>query len=398
MNSLVMVHPNPVRIDGDMLTVDRKFHSGMLAYAEKIKAPLVTIHPQANGAAVLDPVTVPLGDLPYDIRTTQFRRDWQPTAEAVDAIRREVERARLVYTYGHGMGVPPIARDRGVPYVLTVEYDLKTEITATAMQVKNPLRRAVRAARTVWHYNAVTLPAMRGAHSLHCSGFPIFDVARREGLKSLLYLDSRMSADMMMSHDGVYRRLSKHRGYALKLLYSGRYEPLEGALDAVQVAASCLKQGIDVEMHCYGRGSLAPQMRQIASRYGGSRIVIHDAVPYHELVQIARGFDVFVCCRVQSDPSCTYLESMGAGLPIVGYANRMWERLREDSGAGFCSPMGKPHLVAKDIGRLAHHAVLAAKSVAALEYARSHSHEIEHGKRIEALNQALEEVATCARV
>jgi len=56
--------------------------------------------------------------------------------------------------------------------------------------------------------------------------------------------------------------------------------------------------------------------------------------------------------------------------------------------------MGKPHLVAKDIGRLAHHAVLAAKSVAALEYARSHSHEIEHGKRIEALNQALEEVAT----
>jgi glycosyltransferase involved in cell wall biosynthesis len=235
---------------------------------------------------------------------------------------------------------------------------------------------------------------MRGAHSLHCSGFPIFDVARREGLKSLLYLDSRMSADMMMSHDGVYRRLSKHRGYALKLLYSGRYEPLEGALDAVQVAASCLKQGIDVEMHCYGRGSLAPQMRQIASRYGGSRIVIHDAVPYHELVQIARGFDVFVCCRVQSDPSCTYLESMGAGLPIVGYANRMWERLREDSGAGFCSPMGKPHLVAKDIGRLAHHAVLAAKSVAALEYARSHSHEIEHGKRIEALNQALEEVAT----
>jgi hypothetical protein len=102
---------------------------------------------------------------------------------------------------------------------------------------------------------------------------------------------------------------------------------------------------------------------------------------------------VFVCCHVQNDPSCTYLESFGAGLPIVGYANRMWERLCDASGAGLCSPIGKPHLVAADVRRLTNRADLATKSVQALDFARAHSYETEHGKRIEALNEVLAEGA-----
>lgn len=387
---LVMVHANHARIDGGALTVDRKFHVGMLDYAEKIKAPLVTLNPQApRDAVIMDPIVINFAELPYRIVTVPYGNNWQPLPTSAPLLRDEISRARLVYGgYGDGMGAPAIARACGVPYILILEYDLKTQITATAMQVKGKLRQAVRAARTVWSYYTSGLHDMRRAHSVHCNGYPIYDAMTRENLDAVLYLDSRMSSDTILSHKELEARLTERRGQALRLLYSGRYEPMKGALDAVKVGLECLALGIEIEMHCYGQGSLAAEMRKLASQ-SRSRIVIHDAVPYPELVKIAGTFDVFVCCHVQNDPSCTYLESFGAGLPIVGYGNRMWERLQQESGAGYCSPIGRPKQVAERV-RLLAQGTLADKSVRALEFARAHSYELEHGKRIDALNIALE--------
>jgi colanic acid/amylovoran biosynthesis glycosyltransferase len=130
-----------------------------------------------------------------------------------------------------------------------------------------------------------------------------------------------------------------------QLLYSGRYEPMKGAHDAVLVAVECLRRGLNVEMHCYGQGNLRDAMERTAT--GWNRIHIHDPIPYPELVQLSQSFDLFVCCHVQGDPCCTCLESFGTGLPIVGYANRMWRRLCATSlcagepdvgkGGGFCT-------------------------------------------------------------
>jgi colanic acid/amylovoran biosynthesis glycosyltransferase len=245
--------------------------------------------------------------------------------------------------------------------------------------------------RATWSYYKAGLPEMRSAHSVHCNAYPVYDVAMSENLNALLCLDSRMSSDMIMLHEELSARLAERRDNALRLLYSGRYEAVKGAVDAVKVGLECLAMGIEIEMHCYGQGSLAAEMRELAKR-SSSRIVIHEAVPYPDLVKIARTFDVFVCCHVQNDPSCTtYLESFGAGLPIVGCANRMWERLCDASGAGLCSPIGKPHLVAADVLRLTDRATLIGKSVQALDFDRAHSYETEHGKRIEALNDVLAE-------
>ena len=109
---------------------------------------------------------------------------------------------------------------------------------------------------------------------------------------------------------------------------------MKGAADVVRTGLECLKRGIDIELHCYGEGSLSNEMCRLATPAPGT-ITIHDAVPYPELVEISRTFDAFVCCHVQNDPSCTYLEALGAGLPIIGYANRMWSRLQKASGAGY---------------------------------------------------------------
>ena len=232
---------------------------------------------------------------------------------------------------------------------------------------------------------------MRGAHSLHCNGYPIYDATRRYNGNSLLYLDSRMSLDMIIPRQDLGARLAARAGRPLRLLYSGRYERMKGATDAVEVALECLRRGVDIEMHFYGQGSLREDMDRIAAQAPRpGRIHIHDAIPYPELVRISRTFDLFVCCHIQNDPSCTYLESFGGGLPIVGYGNRMWRRLSERSGAGLASPLGRPALVADDVQRLAGDSQLLSKlSERAVAFALEHHYENEFGKRIRALSAAI---------
>src|SRR6185312_8722995 len=162
----------------------------------------------------------------------------------------------------------------------------------------------------------------------------------------LFYLDSRLSEDRLIPPEQLASRLGSRTGRPLRLLYSGRYERMKGADDAVKVALECLRRGLDVEMHCYGQGNLRADMEALAATAARpGRIRINGSVPYPELVKIAQTCDIFVCCHIQSDPSCTYLESLGAGLPIVGYDNGMWRRLCGESGAGYSSPLGNPGAV-----------------------------------------------------
>jgi colanic acid/amylovoran biosynthesis glycosyltransferase len=97
-----------------------------------------------------------------------------------------------------------------------------------------------------------------------------------------------------------------------------------------------------------------------------------------------------VCCHIQNDPSCTYLESMGAGLPIVGYDNRMWKGVLKASSAGYASPMHRPGQVADGVAALSNPAQLRNLSVKALSFAKSHTFEREYQKRVDAINSAVE--------
>jgi hypothetical protein len=58
------------------------------------------------------------------------------------------------------------------------------------------------------------------------------------------------------------------------------------------------------------------------------------------------------CCHVQADPSCNYLESFGAGLPVLGCSNRMWRGLAKASGAGCSAPIGRPEKLADAVASL----------------------------------------------
>jgi len=385
---IAMVHNNPASLNNGMLTVDRKFHVGMERYAASINAPLLALNPRLqDGQQIMDAVTIPVAKLPYKIETL-LTDHMQCVVPADIARQRElIKSSRLVY--GGGMNCARVARQCGVPYIMILEYDLATQMTVTASEAPGLARGIRRRLHCALKYFGEIVPDMRHAHSLHCNGYPVYEAAKPHNRNRLLYLDSRMSADMLISEAELRERLARRTARPLRLLYSGRYEALKGALDAVKVARECLKLGMDVEMHCYGQGRLKAAMRELAAGYP---ITIHDAIAYPDLVQISRTFDVFVCCHIQGDPSCTYLESFGAGLPIAGYANRMWRGLCAESKAGFGSSIGSPGKVALSIQSMMKPGLLETLSLRALDFAKRHRFEIEFQKRVSAINAAADDI------
>ena len=336
-----------------------------------------------DGHKIMDAVEIPVARLPYRIVTLKTDANQRILPEEIPRLRELLKSSRLLY--GTGMGSAAIARECGVPYIMILEYDLATQMIATAGDANSLVSGWVRRARCAVSYFRDMVPTMRHAHSLHCNGYPVHAASKSYNKNRLLYLDSRMSGDMLMGNDELAARLAARSGRPLRLLYSGRYEAMKGASDAVKVGLACLKRGLNIEMHCYGQGNLKDEMRRLAS---GTPITVHDAVPYPELVKISRTFDIFVCCHIQSDPSCTYLESFGAGLPIAGYGNRMWTGLCEASNAGYCSSLGAPQKVAASIESMLAPGILETLSWRALEFARGHRFELEFQKRVESINTA----------
>jgi colanic acid/amylovoran biosynthesis glycosyltransferase len=385
MKPIIMIHANDAIITDGVLHVDRKFHTGMCRFVDKIKAPLISVHPRSNGRAIMDGIRIPIIELPYGVQTMEVDKHRMPTGFDKLTMARLIRGSSLVY--GDGLGAPSMAKQSKVPYILLLEYDLPTRLIQGALDAHGLLRKGVRMARIALRYFLQTRSAMSGAHSIHCNGYPVYEIAKGYNDRCLLYLDSRISTETVISAQDLESRLA--RKGPLRLLYSGRYERLKGADAAVEVAVECLRRGLDVEMDCYGQGSLKQRMLEIAGAHAGYRIRIHDAIPSTELAQVARTCDLFVCCHVQSDPSCTYLESMGAGLPIFGYANRMWKDLCEASGAGVVAPANSPQILANIIERST--ADLARMSRCAQKFSLAHAFDIEHDKRIHALNEALED-------
>lgn len=385
---LTMLHQNHAALAGDVLRIDRKFLAGMAAYANAIAVPITTVHAEAApGAVIMDEVSVPLSDLPYQVMLLKTNGNGTPLPPDRERLRQRIAASTLVY--GGEFGSPALCRDFGKPQIFVLENGLRAQIVISASEVRSPLRKLARTIRRSLAYMK-DIPNLARATKLHCNGFPIYYETQLYNKNRLLYFDSRMSRDQVISEGDLQRRLGANGGRPLKLFYSGRFEPIKGSIDAVRVGIECIRSGIDIEMHFFGQGSLKDAMARLATESGNGQIFIHDSVPYPELVRRSRDFDIFVCCHVQDDPSCTYLEAFGSGLPIVGYRNSMWRHLQRHSSVGYTARIGDYRLLAAQIGQYAkQRELLQQHSNAARRFALTHCFEAEFKKRTDDINAVL---------
>ncbi|MFM2275972.1 MAG: hypothetical protein RL211_1844 [Pseudomonadota bacterium] len=384
---LTMIHHNPLRIDGGVLSVDRKFLTGMQRYAQSLDTPIMAINPaMTSGGANMDMVDVACKNLGFQVLTVNPNNPLENEVR----LREQIARSSLVYGSPY-LGWTDMAKSLGVPYILTLEYDLKTQVITSGLTTNNRLKSYVRSLRAAKRYLTHDIPVMRRAALLHCNGYPIYEEARLFNSNRLLYLDSRISADMVVAAEQLEDRLQQLGSRPLRLLFTGRYEPMKGADQSLRVALECLRRGLNIEMHCYGQGSLRDTMVQLAQQSPhADRVHVHEPLTYPELSKLVPEFDVFVCCHVQNDPSCTYLETFGAGVPIVGYANRMWRHLCAASRGGRVTPIGRIDALVDEIAYLqSNPQVLKDLSRQAREFALAHTFENEFSLRINSIKEVM---------
>lgn len=389
----MMIHPtySPCLVENGILRVDRKFHVGTCLYSERLQTEIVVIAPTLGPEdQQMDFVSVPVEDLPYRVETVRCDGNYQLESGESARIEKLVERATLVY--GMGFETQHYARRFGKPYIPVVEYNLRTQIEVARLPVTGMLRRAIRTAKTLFRFVG-EIRDLRGAQSIHCNGYPIYEQTRRFHPNRLLYLDSRMSEEMVIESSRLEARLATlAAGRKPRILYSGRYEAMKGALDVVEVGLELFHRQVSFELDLFGKGAQLSEMRSRIERAGAQETIrVHDAIAYPDLVERSHDSDLFICCHVQDDPSCTYLEVSGSGLPIAGYDNRMWRSFASAAGNGVVTPIGKPQLLAASIASLlADLPRLENYARKGRAFALDHCFEKEFDRRIDAIREILQ--------
>ena len=374
------------RLPGGKLRITRKFIEGVEQFRQFWPGFVnVLLEEASNPGDHLDSIDVHPDGLPFCLKLIQFN----------DLAEEAVFRAATLVLGSAGWrqnSVPRWCRDFGIQCVMTTEYSLKTRQQMVHVSVSNPVRRFK---RHWWEclQERQQVQAIRMAQGVQCNGTPTFEAYQHLNPKPMLFFDSRVSSRDLIARDQLNQRLSEClRGERLRLVFSGRLIAIKGADHLVKVADYLRQWGVNFDFTICGDGNFFDDLASaIQSRGLTSRVHLVGSLDFHlELLPLFRqSADLFVCCHRQGDPSCTYLETMSCGVPIVGYNNEAFAGLVKISGSGWLTPMNQPLTLARQIADLeAHRGQIVRHANQALAFASRHTFEDTFRRRVEHL-QAL---------
>ncbi len=283
----------------------------------------------------------------------------------------------------------------GVPCIYVSEYSLKTRKQIVNVSTNNPL---VRLRRIIWTYRQEMKQrqAIAMADGLQCNGTPTYEEYKSLNRNPLFFFDTRISADMLATEADIEMRTkNSSQDTPLRLVFSGRLIKMKGADHLIEVAKELKKMKVKFEMFISGAGDLEETMyKQIASNQLNDCVKMLGVPDFKTefFPFVKKQIDLFVCCHRQGDPSCTYIETMSCGVPIVGYANEAFEGIAGMSEAGWVVPMNQPKLMAKKIAELSQNReAIKSMSFKSLNFAQQNTFEKTFKARIEHMQQVIAE-------
>lgn len=369
MPHLMMLAPAPViRLPDGRLRLDVKYVDGMRAHVALWDGKVSAVVWEGAGAVPFGADYAPQ-DLGFDLTVL-------PAGAAVPAMGADLIAAPADMAEALALAWGP------VPVVFVVEYTIGTRLRIVALDRDRGLMRKARS--VLWNVAVERRrrAAFRRAAGVQCNGYPAFDAYAGMNRHAMLYLDGRMRAQMMATPEEMAARAA--RTGPLRLVHSGRLEPMKGAQDLVPVCRALVAAGVEFSLDVFGTGALEAELRASAADLGG-RLRLHAPVDFGSvLVPWMRAHaDLFLSCHRQADPSCTYLESLGCGVPVLGYANEMWGRMAAETRAGWAVPLGDRRALSDRIVRLgADRGAVTAAGSAGLSFAQAHAFEAEFSRRM----------------
>jgi len=363
-----------------------KFVSGVQAYVRRWPGPVtVALQPGGEPTGDLDNRYWAPSALPFELCAV----DYPTLATQGDPL---LDGAVVLALMNHRLyGLAAQCRARGAVLVLNAELALTTQLqiarTSHALGWK-------RWKSMVWllmnHRRA--LREIRAAHGLQCNGTPAYDTLGRHSPSPLRYFDNRTTRDRCATPADLDARLDalQRRGHP-RLFFSGRLHPIKGVEALVPLALSLRRHGVRFELWIAGDGPLRQTLQARIEAEGlQTQVRLLGTLDFERDIQplLRTEIDLFVCPHVQGDPSCTYLETLCAGVPIVGYPNEAWRGLHRLVQAGRVCGAANPESLAEGVMAMAREPVtLRAHAHRALAFAMQHTFEAEFDRRIDHLRQ-----------
>lgn len=379
---LVISSASGARIDGTLF-LEQAFLEGMRRYGQIWDGPVAGIAREKTAIFPFARQVRPEGE-PFSFSLLpQDRRIGPEDIRGHDLVLCGADN----HEYLH---VADICAGLGVRLVHIIEYTLETRLQILRLEDRG-LLGTLRGMMWLLGQERRRRRAFAMADGLQANGYPAMEVYGRKSRNALMYIDNRLRRAQQATDDDMAARRARlaarlAAGGPLRLMNSGRLEPMKGAQDLVPIARRLTALGVAFEMDIFGHGSLRETIAQGIAAHGlGNRVRLHDPVDFEtELLPFARQqADIFLGCNRQSDPSRTYVETMGCGVPVAGYANRMWQAILTESGGGWGVPMGQPEALADCVAQLAKRPdEIAARADRALAFARLHDFETEFDRRI----------------
>lgn len=395
MNKLLVIAPIPACIAGPGIYLDSKFVEGMRFYSERWKGRVTAVFERSTQRLPFDNLFTE-AELPFDVKF------WD-TGDAYSA--EIVLQFDLVLCSGDISAQSKVAHmcaGKATRAVFIIEYIPETRHQIVTLSHRPFSPKAIFQFAKLAIEERTRQRAFKLAAGVQCNGYPAYDFYNHLNGSTISYIDSRMSSRLMADeYEIIEREAYLASGNPIRILHSGRLEPMKGSQDIIPIARKLVELGVDFRIDIFGTGSLEDAIRSDIAHFNlQERVSMHGVVDFAtQLLPFAkRQSDIFLSCNRQSDPSCTYLESMGCGLPIVGYDNRMWAALCADSEAGMIAPMGDHDRIAKLISELKGNLSLISKFARnALRFAKHRDFEREFQKRICHLELLMNEATSVAK-
>jgi colanic acid/amylovoran biosynthesis glycosyltransferase len=382
--TLVVISPlRGFRLPNGNIVLTEKFVEGLRLYRMLWDGPVLHICAPAPGETdSLDNIEIPTSTPEFN--TVCDVISWETLDRAVP--KNSVVLASVGESFNF---IAKFCRDRTIPCAYVSEYTLKTRYQILDEIQPNLLKRAFRKLRET-RQEALQRTAIAASDAVQCNGLPTYEAYKDISRSPLLFFDSRVDDDMLAPNNILLNKATRrNQTDKIHLVFSGRLNLMKGVDDLPKIASLLRAKGVNFEMAICGDGESRDGLHRQIEQLGLSDCVFLKGnldfksalVPF-----VTEMADLFICCHRQGDPSCTYLETMSCGVPVVGYDNDAFLSLAKHSETGFPVPMGDVEALASTIEKLHRRpAITDHASWASRDFAAKHTFRKTFERRIEHL-------------
>ena len=371
----------PIWTKSGNITFDRKFYDGISEYCALWPGMVrCVMRISSDELPEFGLVTIPIGKLKFEIQIVDSCRSINDShLSGSDTVMASGDNNDLLH-------ISYICKERSIRCIYIIEKPLKVQLKIISLNSPTLLHQLKRAIFCI-RQEARRLKAFKLSDGVQANGVPSFESYSSQYKDDLLYFDNRIKLKDLITPSEIKKRLCYLKeGKPLRLAFSGRLIKIKGADDLIKVAEALDQKGVDFTFTIYGTGSLDEYIRsQIHEKRLTAKVFFKGPVDFYEILlpALKETTDLFICLHKQGDPSCTYLETLACGIPILGYANEAFAGILSKNDIGWSAPMNDITAIAELVARLnIQRDLISQKSHNSIKMAKENHFEITYKRRV----------------